>query len=169
MTFIKLSITIQYCRVFRTTRAQKFLYGYLAFLSVFGLWAMFGAIFTCWPIDAYWNILQGPYGSCMNRDVLSYLNSSLNIVTDLILVIVPLILLRNLQLPRQQKYIVLGVFAVGFFACITSVIRLYALYQISRSDPAEQSGKVYPLRGQSTCTVTSWLLTIASFVYFFPY
>jgi hypothetical protein len=75
----------------------------------------------------------------MNRDGLTYSNASLNIVNDLVILILPLVLLKDLQLPRRQKYILLGVFGVGSFACITSMIRLHALYQISKSDPAVQS------------------------------
>jgi len=74
----------------------------------------------------------------MNKDLLTYLNPAVNIVTDIILAVVPLFLLRNLQIPRRQRFILLGVFAVGFFACITSIIRLNALYQIANAaDDAE--------------------------------
>jgi hypothetical protein len=65
----------------------------------------------------------------------------MNIVLDVILVAVPLALLKKLHLPKRQKLILLVVFGFGAFATIISIIRLQALYQISKSDPATQPSK----------------------------
>jgi hypothetical protein len=78
----------------------------------------------------------------MNRDALTYSNTSMNIVVDIVLVALPLVLLKNLQLPRRQKQILLAVFGFGAFATVVSIVRLKALYEISKSDPATQPSKI---------------------------
>ncbi|AEO53770.1 hypothetical protein MYCTH_2295555 [Thermothelomyces thermophilus ATCC 42464] len=41
--------------------------------------------------------------------------------------------LSSLNLPRRQKYAIIGVFALGFFVCIISIVRLVTLIDITRS------------------------------------
>jgi hypothetical protein len=135
MAIIKLSIVMQYIRVFHSHSIYKFLVGYLCFLVVAGLWLTLASIFTCWPVSHYWDIFSPTPATCMNKDGLTYGNASLSILNDIVLLILPLALLRNLNIPKHQKYILLGVFGVGSLACITSIIRLHALYQIANTDP----------------------------------
>ncbi|KAL9625282.1 MAG: hypothetical protein Q9160_000684 [Pyrenula sp. 1 TL-2023] len=42
--------------------------------------------------------------------------------------------LKTLHLPRRQRIGLIAIFAVGFFVCITSILRLHALYTISISE-----------------------------------
>lgn len=80
-------------------------------------------------------------GTCMNRNAITFANAGINIVTDLILLALPIPLLHKLQIPRKQKFILVGVFACGALACAMSIIRLHSLYQIGVAPPAKQSGK----------------------------
>lgn len=133
----KLSIAIQYYRVFRTPVVQKFLRGMFVFLVIYGLWTILGTIFTCVPVSKYWDFMVE--GKCVDRNALTFANAGINIATDLTLLAIPIMLLRKLQIPRRQKFILVGVFACGAVSCAMSIVRLKALYEIGMAPQEEQS------------------------------
>src|ERR1051325_11666797 len=45
--------------------------------------------------------------------------------------------LSALKLPRRQKYALVGVFALGFFVCIVSIIRLIALIDVVKKQAVD--------------------------------
>ena len=120
---------------------QAFLRVAFVILCLFGLWTVVGPIFTCWPINAFWAGTEGVQGTCMDRNIVAFSISGINILTDLTLAILPLPLIRGLQIPRKQKIILLVVFAVGFGICAFSTLRLLSAYRLSLAPPQEQSGK----------------------------
>ncbi|KAK0609585.1 hypothetical protein B0T17DRAFT_566464 [Bombardia bombarda] len=135
----KLSITVQCYRVLRTPKMQRFLRTYLCVLVIYGLWTLFSSVFNCYPVNYYWAFMQGVQGSCMDKSAITFSNAALNITTDIILLVVPVPLLWRLQIPKKQKLILMFLFGVGIFACITSIIRLQSLYMISVAPPELQS------------------------------
>ncbi|KAK6384616.1 hypothetical protein LTS17_002179 [Exophiala oligosperma] len=42
-------------------------------------------------------------------------------------------MLKTLNLPRRQKYGLIGVFAIGGFACVVAILRLHAISEYSSS------------------------------------
>lgn len=134
---------MQCYRVLRTNRMQRFFRGYFVLLVVYGLWTFFSSIFTCWPIEAYWMSVMGVQGRCMDNTSLTFSNAAINIATDIILIAVPMPLLWRLQIPRRQKYVLMGLFCLGIFATVTSIIRLHALYLMGIADASEKSS-TYP-------------------------
>ncbi|KAH8704041.1 hypothetical protein BGW36DRAFT_355420 [Talaromyces proteolyticus] len=60
----------------------------------------------------------------------------MRIASDLIILVLPMPVLKSLQLPRQQNIALMAVFAVGIFVVVTTIIRLRSLLVISKSsDP----------------------------------
>lgn len=55
----------------------------------------------------------------------------MNIITDIAIFIVPMPVLKELQLPKRQRMALMIVFGLGSFVCLTSVLRLKSLYEIS--------------------------------------
>lgn len=60
-------------------------------------------------------------------------NTVLNIVTDIATTVLPLPVLRTLQLPKRQKILLMLVFGLGFTTCLISVLRLHSLYIASKT------------------------------------
>jgi hypothetical protein len=54
----------------------------------------------------------GPH-TCLDQKSLWFANASLNIVSDIVVLICPMPALSQLQLPKRQKIGVLVVFAIG--------------------------------------------------------
>lgn len=63
------------------------------------------------PIAKFWD--RSIQGYCLSFEALWFFNASMNILTDLALLIMPMPLLSQLQLPRMQKIALVGVFAIG--------------------------------------------------------
>lgn len=61
-------------------------------------------------------------------------NAAMNIVTDTATTVLPLPVLKSLNLPKRQRYILMVVFGMGGVVCIISIMRLSALYAISVSN-----------------------------------
>lgn len=67
--------------------------------------------FQCNPIAKLWN----PFleGSCVHAYDLYLWNTILNVVTDFLVLLVPIPMLRKLQIPKKQKWGLAGLFAIG--------------------------------------------------------
>lgn len=85
----------------------------------------------CAPIAYFWN--HELTGHCLNRHAIWFSNAAMNILTDIIIFILPMPVLKELHLPRRQKWALIAVFALGAFVVMTSVLRLKSLYIISVS------------------------------------
>lgn len=72
-------------------------------------------IFSCNPVAASWdlNLANLPTTSCINRPAEYLAQSSLNIVTDICVFLLPLHTVWNLHLPFRQKLGVSSIFALG--------------------------------------------------------
>lgn len=55
------------------------------------------------------------------------MNAAINIVTDLLVAILPVRVIWGLQIPKQQKVALLSILTIGWFVCVVSVLRLNAL------------------------------------------
>lgn len=69
LVFTKLSILCQYLRIFPHSWFRKTCWFLIAFITVWGLWAFFSAIFMCNPISAFWdlNIFAWDQPQCLDR------------------------------------------------------------------------------------------------------
>ncbi|KAL7811423.1 integral membrane protein [Trichoderma gracile] len=100
------------------------------------LWALFAlgwivwqiswpvAIFQCKPVAAAW----GEPGDCTSGQTVilnvSYFVSAANIFTDFSTALVPVFLLRHVQMPRKLKLITMGILSLGVLASVATIIRI---------------------------------------------
>ena len=72
----------------------------------------------------------------MDLQGIAYVNSASAIVQDVILLILPLVFIRKLQMKRYRKVAVVFMFAIGTFGCIATIVRLHTLTKFNISvDP----------------------------------
>ena len=60
--------------------------------------------------------------------------ASVNILTDIFILVMPMRAFGQLKLQRTKRFALLGVFMVGGVAVIASIVRLYALYVYAVTD-----------------------------------
>lgn len=126
----KLSILLQYRRIFTLKESRVPIYIVMGLCVATGITAVFCAIFTCIPIDAYWNLPKKAFAKCINQDAYVFLqygctkrlmncrmyhaNAGLNIATDILVAALPVRSLWTLQIPKKQKIVLLLVFTLGW-------------------------------------------------------
>lgn len=137
---VKFSILFQCRRIFVERSAQRIYLCLLVWMTLYGLFCLLSSILTCVPVAKYWD--DSIEGGCINRSILHYVLAGFNIANDITLLILPLPYLKALQIPKRAKYMLMGVFACGSFACIVAIIRLYSLW-VNNSAPIPQQ----PLKG----------------------
>lgn len=83
-------------------------------------------IFTCKPVEAQWNIaIEG--AECLDTKKV-YLGASIpNVITDILLLILPVPYVWKLHAPLSQRMILVGMFSLGVFVSVVSVVRLCIL------------------------------------------
>ena len=68
-------------------------------------------IFECSPIDSLWN--PQVKGKCINLSAELIASSVLNVVTDFLLLVLPLPILWRLQISMERKLELIGIFLLG--------------------------------------------------------
>ncbi|KXX77961.1 hypothetical protein MMYC01_206789 [Madurella mycetomatis] len=119
---IKLTFLFQY---YRSLAGQHMRVVYVFGVIIVGGWALsqvFVGIFLCYPIDGFWD--STIQATCITNVPLWYINAAGNIITDVAVFAFPFPVLWKLHLPRPQKLVLLGVFSLGFFTVIFSIIRI---------------------------------------------
>ncbi|KAK3497513.1 uncharacterized protein B0T23DRAFT_85793 [Neurospora hispaniola] len=127
LTAIKLTFLLQYYRVLGTRQMRKVVVYALIFVAMWSISQLLIVIFSCTPIEKFWLGDSIPNGHCMPNLPFWYINAAGNIVTDVLIFIIPLPALGSLNLRKQQKIALIGVFCLGFFTCAISIIRIQYL------------------------------------------
>ncbi|KAJ4989116.1 integral membrane protein [Stagonosporopsis vannaccii] len=66
-------------------------------------------------------------GQCLNKAALYIATAALNIITDLMVIVLPIPMVLGLQMSRSRKVMLVLLFSVGFITCITSAVRVALL------------------------------------------
>ncbi|XXG94295.1 hypothetical protein Hte_000549 [Hypoxylon texense] len=99
-------------------------------MVIIGSWSLSQviiSIFICDPIAGFWEKSIDP--RCIANYPQWYINAAGNIATDLAIFVIPLPVLVHLHLPKAQRFVLIGIFSLGFFTCAISVIRIKYLQQ----------------------------------------
>lgn len=107
----KLSVLLQYLRIFPTKRMRIVCYCMIAFISIYGTWTILSAWLNCIPVSKFWD--KNVDGYCLSKKGLWFSNSAIHILTDIMIIIYPMPALKSLQLPRRQKIAVMCIFSLG--------------------------------------------------------
>lgn len=75
------------------------------------------------------------HGTCLNITALLISTAVLNIFTDIGILILPMPIVWRLQIQRSQKFAVSGVFLLGGFVCVASIVRAFYLAEVVGLDP----------------------------------
>ncbi|KAF4962176.1 hypothetical protein FSARC_9750 [Fusarium sarcochroum] len=97
-------------------------------LMIFNLCQMV-ALFICWvfqctPIDFYWDKTPPKEGTCINEHAFLVSTASLTIMTDLLVLILPLWIFIGLKLPLRVRLAIIGVFTLGGVVTLLGILRL---------------------------------------------
>ncbi|KAF3004843.1 hypothetical protein E8E13_004733 [Curvularia kusanoi] len=93
---------------------------------------VFPLIFTCTPVKKNFDVFVTD-GSCLDRTPIYMATAVLNMITDVLLLALPLPMIVKLQMPTVQKAGLICVFGVGAATCVTSGVRLVLLFPMLKT------------------------------------
>ncbi|KAF2401143.1 hypothetical protein EJ06DRAFT_555763 [Trichodelitschia bisporula] len=137
-TTTKISILLFYRRLVAGTISTAFLYAtYITMASVLlsSLFFFFTLFAICRPMSTYW--MQADWFwyaahekefQCMAEDKLLVASAVISALQDFVTCGLPTVLFWKLRVPMRQKIALAGIFAVGFFLCICSILRIVYIY-----------------------------------------
>jgi hypothetical protein len=85
----------------------------MGFISIAGLAFLITSCLSCQPVPYFWDKDITTNGKCIDIMAFWFSFSAYNIITDMAVWLLPMPILKNLHLPRKQKYSLIGVFALG--------------------------------------------------------
>ena len=109
LTCIKISIILQYLRIFVGRSIRFWCWASIVLVTLYGLETFILAFAGCIPIHSFWT----GGGKCINMKFIWFFNAALNILTDIIILVLPMPVLSSLRLPTKQKVGLMFVFALG--------------------------------------------------------
>ncbi|CAA9956629.1 hypothetical protein PTMSG1_00237 [Pyrenophora teres f. maculata] len=80
---------------------------------------------ACGPTPASWFIAGGCGSDNVRKSLISFWEGfAADLTTDLMIIVLPIGLVRNLQIPIKRKIPIVGLFALGTFVIIASIVRV---------------------------------------------
>jgi hypothetical protein len=121
--FVKYALLSILIRIFSPYKSRiLFIYVLLGCLTVYYIIAEIVKIRMCDPIPAYWTLDAG--ASCLDQRAALIADSVISVVTDAIILVLPLPLTWSLQMSRNKKLRVVGILSAGGLATAFSIYRL---------------------------------------------
>ena len=111
ITLTKISILLLYLRIFPKKRFRWAVYAVMGFVISYAISSIAATILQCHPIERVFN--HKLHGKCINLTVFWYCNAASSILSDCLILALPMPLITSLHLPRRQKYGLMMVFALG--------------------------------------------------------
>ncbi|KAK0130433.1 hypothetical protein ONS96_000952 [Cadophora gregata f. sp. sojae] len=132
ITFTKLSIMATYVRFLPPGIARKINFALAVVILLFWISSIFSIIFQCVPAQAAWN--YSVKGQCHPIKTFFLSLSTFNVITDILLCILPVPLLWSLKMPKAQRAVLCLLFCMGTFASVASILRLTHLDHLDSLD-----------------------------------
>ncbi|KAL4962760.1 uncharacterized protein BDV14DRAFT_191416 [Aspergillus stella-maris] len=130
---VKLSLVSFYCRVFSFPYFILMAKATATFIILWALAVILGGFLLCQPFAYTWD-QSIPGGHCGNQVVSYQITGALNLVTDLMVLTMPMPYLWKLEMRISQKLPLIAVFAIGLFVCVATIMRLVSLSLLDFND-----------------------------------
>ncbi|CAD6569435.1 MAG: hypothetical protein ASARMPREDX12_002446 [Alectoria sarmentosa] len=130
----KVSILCLYNRIFPQRRFKIASLATAAFIFGWAATNVFVDIFQCMPISSQWDPKVS--GRCVHFGTFVLFSGIINVITDFILLGLPMPLVWKIKTSRANRWKLSGIFTLGLSACVVSIVRLFYVQVVSSSaDP----------------------------------
>ncbi|KUI53596.1 hypothetical protein VP1G_01006 [Cytospora mali] len=125
MIFSKISIGIFLIRIIVEKVHLWFIYVALFINVLSGMVFFMVTLLQCHPVSYFWNKNQD--GSCIDMDIiiaLTYLYSSFNIICDFTFALLPILIVKGLNMNKKLKIAIIPLLSMGCIASSAVIVRL---------------------------------------------
>ncbi|OJD40269.1 uncharacterized protein BKCO1_1000614 [Diplodia corticola] len=120
--FSKLSVTVQFLRIFISPKTLLVRKCTIGFVTCWTIISFCVGAFECVPVARYWD--KRIPGKCINGADTFLANACMNILTDFIIIGIPIPSLLKLQVSTAKKIGLMFAFSLGLVVCAISVARI---------------------------------------------
>ena len=111
ITLIKNSILLMLLRIFPLLWFRRCAFSLIAFCLLFGVVNVVVTAFQCIPVSKAWYISQT--GKCLDQGSLFASQAIISLLTEILIVFLPVPAVWGLQMPLRQRILVIGFFIIG--------------------------------------------------------
>ncbi|KAF1928177.1 uncharacterized protein M421DRAFT_391775 [Didymella exigua CBS 183.55] len=135
IALVKISVGFFLLRIAVRAVYRRIIIGIMTFMAVYTTGCFFTIILQCTNIAVLWDhTVKATCWSVPTIKILSYLNVSLNIVTDVLFsIVIPIPLLWNVQMNKRQKSSLLCILGLGVFATAAALVKTSFLPSYGRT------------------------------------
>ena len=126
----KLSVLLFYKRVFR---GDTFNAAVWTMISIIGVWTtafFFANLLQCYPISLNWEASGAQVVSCINTNMMYLAQAWTDVLTDVMILSLPVPCVWALQMPARHKVGVTAIFLLGLLTVLSGVAKLIVYYHI---------------------------------------
>ncbi|KAK5995385.1 hypothetical protein PT974_03789 [Cladobotryum mycophilum] len=117
----KMSAILLYLRIFVTPRFRIACFIVTGLVVGWSVSAIASTIWQCHPIAGAWN--TSLHAKCINSGVFWVAYAIMNVLTDIIVLALPIPLILALQLKMRDRLMICGLFLMGGLVTVTSILR----------------------------------------------
>ncbi|KAI9834105.1 MAG: hypothetical protein M1838_005552 [Thelocarpon superellum] len=124
---VKMSLLSLYLRLFQADRPMRLAtWALIIFVTLAHAASFLTVIFGCTPVNKFWDI-ENSGGSCVDLLLMGAIESGLNVLTDILILFLPVKAVLGLHLPLKQRLAVAGTFLIGGVATAAAFVRMIRL------------------------------------------
>ncbi|MCJ1345873.1 hypothetical protein MMC31_004082 [Peltigera leucophlebia] len=121
----KISVLLLYKRIFVNKGFQIMVWCSIGIVTAWTVAFTFALLFSCMPISSHWDPTIA--FTCVNEISLFTAALSTDVITDGLILLLPIYNVWQLQMPLHRKIAVICIFLLGGLVTITGIIRLHFL------------------------------------------
>lgn len=144
MAAIKVSVAGMLLRLERRKVVRQFLYVMIVLQVAVCIYSTIAAVIQCIPLNAAWDLLGLVKDArCWSKQAIrvnSICVSSFNIVTDVILALMPVTFLRKVQIPVRERVVIAILMGLGVFASAASIVKAVIAANFGKTDDPNLEG-----------------------------
>ncbi|CAD6584705.1 MAG: hypothetical protein ASARMPRED_001840 [Alectoria sarmentosa] len=134
---VRISVCLFVLRLMPATKMfyRKWIWGFLIFCTIMSLGDFLAQCFQCIPLSRVWN--QGAKARCFppaDMTKIAQAQGGAAVVTDLLCVLLPMMVFRNLQVDSRDKLAIFFVIGLGLFTAAAAIART-ALVDFTSKNP----------------------------------
>jgi len=122
ITFAKSSVCMTYLHLFPSRTNKIFCWTMITYQILWSTITTVLYVLQCIPIDSLWDPTV-PAKMCLDSHLLLTMHAALNVVSDFIIFLWPIMPLWQIQLPLAQRLHLITVFAFGVFTCVGGILK----------------------------------------------
>ncbi|KAJ3498114.1 hypothetical protein NLG97_g1375 [Lecanicillium saksenae] len=117
----KVATILLYLRIFSSPRFRVAAFTIMGVVIAAGIGSIFATIFQCVPVAGAWN--HSIKAQCIDSGQFWVAYAVMNVLTDFMVLVLPMPMVRGLKFGKRDKVMLYGLFLLGSFVTITSILR----------------------------------------------